>query len=194
MRTQTGSCSRRIWLDGLTLIEKPLVINFLEQIPERLDITVVVCDVRIVHIHPISHTLGHIHPLSGIFHHLLAACVIILLDGDFRSDIFLGDTQHLLHTEFHRKSMSVPSGTTVHLISALGLVAADGVLDGTGHHMVDARHSVSRRRALEKYEFRSAFPQFKRLLKSMILLPSVKHLVACSNQIKTFIFLKCHIY
>ena len=86
--------------------------------------------------------------------------------------------------------MSVPSGTTVHLISALGLVTTDGVLDGTSHNMVDARHTVGRRRSLEENEFRSTFPEFKRLFKRMVLLPSVQDLVARRNQIKTFIFLK----
>ena len=88
--------------------------------------------------------------------------------------------------------MGVPSCTTVHLITALSLVSADGILDRTGHHMVNARHTVSRRRSLKENEFRSTFPQLKGFLKSMILLPSVKHLVSDRHKVKTFIFLKCH--
>ena len=53
----------------------------------------------------------------------------IILYSDLSSDIILGDTQHLLDTKLHRKTMGVPSCTTVHLITALSLVTADGVLD-----------------------------------------------------------------
>ena len=189
---ETCSRCRRIWLDGLSLVEKSLVIDLLEKIPEGLDITVVIRDVRIVHIDPVSHTLSHIHPLCSIFHHLLAAGVIIFLHRDLCSDIFLGDAQHLLHAKLHWKSVGIPSGTTVHLISALGLVAADSVLDGTGHHVVDSRHTVSRRRTLKENEFRCTFSQFKRLLERVVLSPSVQHLVACRHEIKTFIFVKFH--
>ena len=79
MRAQSGAGSRRIWLDGLSLVEKPLVVNLLEEEPESLDVAVVICDVWIVHVHPVSYTLGHVHPLGGVFHHLLAACVVVLL-------------------------------------------------------------------------------------------------------------------
>ena len=143
MSTQTGTCSRRIRLDGLSFVEKSLVVDLLQEMPQGLDIAVVVCYIRIIHIHPISHTLSHIDPLRSVFHHLLAAGVIVLFYRDLCADVFLGDAEHLLHAKLHRKSVSVPSGTTVHLISALGLVTADGILDRTGHHVVDTRHTVS---------------------------------------------------
>ena len=142
MSTESCTCCRRIRLDGLTLVEKSLVVDFLEKIPESLDITVVICDVRIIHIDPITHTFGHIHPLCSIFHDLLAACVIVLFHRNLRADIFLGYTQHLFHTKLDRKTMGIPSCTTVHLKSALSLVSAYCILDGTGHDMVDTRHTV----------------------------------------------------
>ena len=193
MGTQTCTGSRRIRLDGFSLVKQALVINLLEKIPEGLYISVVICDIWIIHINPISHALSHVHPLGGIFHNLLAACVVIFLYAYLCSDIFLGDTEHLLNSKLYRKTMCIPSGTTVHLISALSLVSADRILDRSCHDMMDTRHAVGRRWTLKEYEFRSSLPQFKGFFKCMILLPPVKHLISHSHEVKTFVLSKLHI-
>ena len=56
--TQARSGSRGIRLDGETLVEQALVIDILEQIPESLDIAVVVGDIGIVGVHPIADSVG----------------------------------------------------------------------------------------------------------------------------------------
>ena len=191
---QASAGGRAVGLDGLALVEIALAVDILQQVPERLDVTVVVGDVRIVHIHPIADALGKGTPLSGIFHHLPATAVIIFGDADLRADILLGDAEFLLHTELHGQSVSVPAGAAAHQVSGLGLVTADGVLDGTRHHMVDARHAVRRRRSLEEDELRRAFPEGERLLERRIALPALQDVVSDAHQIQSLVFFECHYF
>ena len=192
--TEAGAVRGRIRLNGVSLVQETLVIDFPEKVPQRLDVTVVVGDVRVVHIHPVSYPLRHVHPLLGVFHHLLAAGGVIFLHRHLRADVGLGDTQFLFDAQFHGKSVGVPSGATGYPVAGLRLVPADGILDGTGHHMMDARHAVGGRRAFEKNERRGSFTNFQRFLKRMNPFPSVQDLFSGLGQIQPLIFFESHIF
>ena len=194
MRAQAGAVGRGIRLDGVALVQEPLVVDILQQVPEGLDVAVVVGDVRVVHVHPVADALGHDLPFLRIFHHLLAAGGVVLAHGNLRADVGLGDAELLLHTQFHREAVGIPTGTAVHLESSLGLVAADGILDGPRHHMMDAGHAVGGRRSLEEDEFRTALPDFQRLLEGVVREPSLEDRVPRRYQIKTLVFFECHIF
>ena len=71
------------------------------------------------------------------------------------------DTELLLHANLNGKAVGVPSCAAVYLVARLGLVTAYRVLDGTGHYVMDSRHSVGGRRTFKEYEFRRSFPYFK---------------------------------
>ena len=144
---KSRTCCRRIGLDGVALIEQPLVVELLEQPPECLDILVVVSDIGMVKVDEISHLLGQLSPLGRELHHVLAAFAVVVFGGDvfvgsLVVDVFLGDAEFLLHSNLHGKSVCVPSGLAFHLKALHGLVAVEGVLDGTGQNMMDAGMSV----------------------------------------------------
>ena len=105
-----------------------------------------------MHVHPVSHTVSEVFPLLGIFHHLLAACSIVVIDRNFGADILFCNTESFLHTKLHRETVSVPAGFAHHLEALHGLEAADDVLNGASHHMVNTRHTVSRWRTFEKHK------------------------------------------
>ena len=152
VRTQSGAGSGRIGLDGVALVEESLLVELLQQPPQRFDVAVVVCDVGVFQVHPIAHLVGQVGPLLRKLHHVLAAGRIVVGHGDRLTDILLRDAQCLLHAQFHRQSVGVPSGLPLYLISLHGLVAAEDVLDGAGHHVVDARHTVGRGRPFIEHE------------------------------------------
>ena len=139
---EAGSRSRGIRLYGEALVEQSLVVDLLQEVPECLYVAVVIGDVRVVHIHPVTYALGEGNPLLRVFHDLGAAGLVVLLHTDLAAYVFLGYTQFLLHTQFDRKTVGVPACTAVHLVAALGLVTADGVLYGPCHHVMYARHAI----------------------------------------------------
>ncbi len=90
--------------------------------------------------------------------------------------------------------MRVPSGAAAHLIAGLRLVAAHGILDGTGHDMVDARHAVGGRRTFKKYEFRSPVTEPERFAEGINALPFLQDLVGGGHEIKSAILFEYHIF
>ena len=94
---ETRSGSRRIRLNGITLIEVTFFIELFEEIPKGLDVLVVVRDIGVVKIDSITHLFGERSPFGGVFHHLAATSGIIFIDGNLFADILLGDTEHFLN-------------------------------------------------------------------------------------------------
>ena len=178
MRAEAGAVCRRIRLNGVALVEQPFVVNFLQEIPQGFNVAVVVGDVRVCHIYPISYALGHVHPLFGIFHHLRAAGGVVFFYRYFGADIRLGDTQLLFHAQFYGQAVGIPTGTAFDLKAGLGLVSANGILDGAGHHMVNARHAVGTGRPFKKDKLRGTLTKLQGLFERLAPFPSFQHLTA----------------
>ena len=136
---------RRIGLYRISFIQQSLLVQLGEQEPQRLDVLVVVGDVRVVHVDPVPHVAGQPFPHVGIGHHLAAADAVVLLDRNFRADVLFGDAELLFDAQFDGQSVRVPSRFAVYEKTLLRFVAADDVLDRTRHDVVDPRRSVGRR-------------------------------------------------
>ena len=152
VRGKACSRRRRVRLDGITFVQIAFFVEFLKQIPQGLDILVIVGNIGVFEVHPIAHLLGEVRPLRRVFHYFAAASGIVLIHGDLLSDILFGDTEHLLYAQFHRQTVGIPTGLTAHLKALHGLETAEGILDGTRHHVVNTRHTVRRRRSFEEQE------------------------------------------
>ena len=192
MRTQSRTGRRRIRLYRIAFVQKAFFIYLLKQIPESLNIAVVVCDVRMFHIHPVPYLLRKRNPLPCIFHHLLAAGVIVFLDGYPAPYVFLRNAEFLLHAQLDRQAVSIPAGSPFHAETALRLVAADSVLYGTRHHMMYPGHAVCRRRPLEKDETRSILTLFHRLLETLFPVPLLKNFLIYRHRVKPFVLSESH--
>ena len=142
MAAEACTCGGRIWLDGVALVEQVLVVELLEQPPQALDVLVVVGNVGVLHVHPVAHLVRKVGPLGGVHHHVLAATAVIVLNGNLGADVFLGDAQFLLHTEFHRQAVCIPTGLALHLEALHGLETTECIFQRTGKYMVNARMSV----------------------------------------------------
>ena len=141
-------------MNGIALVEIAFLIEFLEQVPQGLDILVVVGDIRVLEVHPVAHLLSEVGPLRRIFHYFAAASGVVLIHRYLFSDILFGDTEHLLYAQFDGQTVGVPAGLSAHLKALHSLETAEGIFDGTRHNMVDTRHTVRRRRTFEEQELR----------------------------------------
>ena len=123
MARQSCTGCGRVGLDGITLVEQSLLIELLEQVPERLDVLVVVGDVGVLEVHPVAHLVGQLCPLVRVHHHILAAGIVVVIDRNLLADVFLRDAQRLLHAQFYRQAVCVPARLALHLEALHGLVA-----------------------------------------------------------------------
>jgi hypothetical protein len=178
VRAEAGAGGGGEGLYCVALVEQSLVIELFEQIPEGLYIPVVIGDVGVVHVDPVPHVACQILPCIGVLHHVLAAGLVVLVDRDLRADILLGYAEGFLHAEFYGQAVGVPSGLAFDLVALHRAEAADGVLDGARHDMVDSGHPVGRGGTLEEDEFALAVATAQRLPESIMLVPHFEHRVA----------------
>ena len=89
VRRKTCTSSGTIRLNGVALIEQTLVVELLQQIPQGLDILIVICNIRIVEVHEIAHALCEFTPFSGKLHHILTALLIVVLSRNILLALFI---------------------------------------------------------------------------------------------------------
>ena len=139
-------------MNGISFIKIIFIIQLFEQPPQSFDITIVIRDIRVLHIYPISHTVCQVFPFTGKFHHVFTTSRIIIGHRNGFTDVFFGDTQSLFNPKLNGQPVSIPPSFTLHMKSLHGFVPAEYIFNGTGHHMVNTRHTVGRRRTFVKYE------------------------------------------
>ena len=125
----------------------------LQEPPKRFDVRVFVSDVGVFHVHPVAHQVAEVCPFLCEHHHIATTLRVVFLNADCLADVFLGDAEFLFHTEFYGEPVSVPTRLTLHKEALHRLVAAEYVLDGTRHHVVDTGVTVCRGRTFEEYIF-----------------------------------------
>ncbi len=182
----------RVGLDGVALVEEPLVVELAQQPPEGFDVLVVVGDVRILHVHPVAHAAREVLPYARELHDGFAARAVVLLDGDRAADVLLGDAELLLHAQLHGQAVRVPSRLAVHEEAALRAVAADHVLDRAGHDVVDARQSVGRGGPFVEHEGGMSLAGGDALAERVVRVPLFQHFVGRGGQVEPFVLLEFH--
>ncbi len=189
---ETRAGGRGVGLDGVALVEQSFVEKLLEEPPQRLDIFVVVGNVGVVHVDPVTHLAGQALPYARELHDGLAAGAVVLLDGDLPADVLLGNAEFFLDAQLDGQPVGVPSGFAVDTETLLRLVAAEYVLDGAGHDVVDAGHAVGRGRPLVEDERGVSLARGDAFAESVAGVPFAENLGGQPCQIETFVLLEFH--
>ena len=71
--------------------------------------------------------------------------------------------------------MCIPTGFTLDMKSLHSLISANYILDSAGHDMVNARHTICRRRTFIKYERGASLTLFHALFEKVLRIPLLKH-------------------
>ncbi len=128
--------------------------------------------------------MSEVSPFFGIFHDLAAAGGIIVSYGNLFPDILLGDSECLLDTQLHGKAVRIPSGFAFYMKALHCLVSAESILDGAGHHVMDAGHAVGRRGALIEDKSRAPLPLLHRGLEEGVGVPELEHLLVDVGEVE----------
>ena len=194
VRAQAGAGRRTVRLNCISFVQKSLVVELLEQPPQRLHVLAVVSDIGVLEVNPITHAVSQVGPFPGVFHHLAAAGGVVIVYGYLHADILLGDTQSLLDAQLHGESVRVPAGLALHMEALHGLVAAHDVLDGAGHDMMYARLAVGRGGSLVENERRITFTFLHAALEQIVSVPVGQHFLVDVRQIElAVVFLEFHV-
>ena len=181
--TQSGTSGRRVWLNGITLVQQVFFIEFRQQVPQAFNVFIVEGDVWIVQVHPISHQAGQFVPFFLVFHHFGPAFAVVFFHADGFADVLLGDAQFFFHGDFHRQSVGIPSGFSGYIIAFLRFVAAENIFNGPGHHVVNAGHSVGGWGAFIELERLMTAVLFKAAMEHIVFVPRLSHLFGDGGKI-----------
>ncbi len=169
-------------------------MHLLESPPLGLYVVVIVCDVRILHVGPVSDAVRHELPLVLVLPHGLLA----LLDERLYAVILYlrlaVQPQRLLHFKLHRKPVRVPACLPQNMLPFHGLVPGDYVFHAAREDVADVRLAVCRRGAVVKRELLSPFVLLHRLLKDAVFFPELDHILLPVHEIEGCVHLlvQCH--
>ena len=141
-------------------------------------------DVGIIHIRPEAHGAGEILP-----HPLVLPDAFLALVDEGGEAVFLDlllavQPQKLLHFQFHRQAVGIPTGFPGHHVALHGAVAGDHILDDAGENVADMGLAVGGGRAVVKDVGLPFFPQLHAFLEDMLLLPELQDFLFPLNEIQ----------
>ena len=187
---QTGTSHGAVRLNRVAFVQHALFVKLRQQPPHRFHVLGVVRNVRRVHVHPVAHLTCELVPFRGVAHDRLSARVVVFLNRQLGSDIFLGDAEFFLYTQFHGKTVRIPARLAFHPMALQGLEAAENILDGTRHNVVNAWLAVGRRGAFEKHVGLVRGPAVYTLLEGVLAIPNLQPLFSESREVQRAAFRK----
>ena len=192
MARERGAAARAVRDDLIALVEQALLVDGLERPPLGLDIVVVVGDVRVLHIRPVAHAVGHVLPLALVFPDGFFALLDERLDAVFLDLLLAVEPQQLFHLQLDRQAMRVPARLAQHIVALHRAVARDDVLDAAGEDMADMRLAVRRRRAVVERIGGRALAQLDALFKHPVFLPECQHFLFARQEVEVGFYLFVH--
>ena len=171
----------------MALVDKVLIPHLLQSPPFGLDVVVVICNIRIVHVSPEAYTVTHVLPLVLI----CPDGFLTLLDEGLYAvafDLRLAvNTQSLLNFELYRKSVCIPACLEDDRLALHSMVSRNYVLNDSCLNMSDMGLSVSCRRAVIKSKSRSTVSLGRDTLSVyVILLPELENILLSVYEIEVF--------
>jgi hypothetical protein len=145
-----------------------------------------------LHIQPVTESLSHGLPLLDILEGALATTVIESSHSIFFNLILAGKPERVLHLQFNRQTMCIPSCLSRHMMTLHRLIPADSILVETSYHMMDSRAAISCGWTFIENIMRSLFSYHNALVKDTPLLPELKDIFFQSNEVDLAVHLSKH--
>ena len=122
VRGERRTAARTVRNDFMPFIKQTLFVNFFQRPPFRFDIVVVIGDVRVVHIAPIAHAVGHVFPLRRVLPDGLFTFVDKRLDAVSLDFHFVVEAELLFHFQLHGQAVRVPARFSQNVFSLHRLI------------------------------------------------------------------------
>ena len=149
----------------MTLVEQTFIPDLSERPPDRLNIVVMVGDVRVLHIRPEADAVAHDLPVALVGEDAVLTLLDEILDAVLLDLRLAAYAERLFDLQLDRKSVRVPAGLAQYLIALHGAVSGDQILYRAGQNVTDMRLAVSRRRTVEERIYLGALAVFYTLFK-----------------------------
>ena len=192
VRGERGAAARAVRNDLMPLVQEPLLPNFFERPPDRLDILVVVGDVRVLHVRPVADALGHFLPFALVFPDAFLALFDERLDAVLFDVLLAVHAEELFHLQLDGQAVRIPTRLSEDVFALHRLIAGDDVLHHAREDMPDMRLAVRRRGAVVEGELLPSLVFFDAVFKDAVLVPEIDDFLLAADEIHRGIDLGIH--
>ena len=160
--------------DLVTSVEEPFVEHLFEGPPSRFDVIVVQGHVGVVEVNPVRHAFGHLSPGGFVRPNGFSAGLVELRHAKGFDGLVAHEIQSLLHLDFNREAVGVPSAFSLHEKPFHRFPSADEVFVGPSDDVVNSRFSVGRRWAFKENKRGVVSTTVNRCLEGLFRRPLLK--------------------
>ena len=173
----------------MALIEHALVVDLLEGPPFGFDVIVVVGDIGMFHVDPVTDLVGHLLPFVQILPHTFLALADEGLDAVGFDLLLAVKTKDFLHFKFDWQTVGIPAGLAGDGLALHGLIAGEEILDDAGLDVTDVRFAVGGGWAVKEGEmFLAVLMVGKGLVDNILFLPELDDLTFALDELHV----SCH--
>ena len=194
MRGERRSAARAVRHYLVAFVYQTAVEYALEAPPLRLDVLVVVGDVRVLHVRPIAHLVAHLLPEALVLPDALLTLLYERLDAVFFYLVLAVQAEGFLHLQLYGQTVRVPARFTQDVAALHRAVSGDDVLHDARQDVADVRLAVRGGRSVVKRELFPAFAALDALLKDLVVFPELADLFLAIDEVETAVYLPIHIY
>ena len=183
MTGKRGAAARAVRYNLEPFVQKALIPDFLQRPPFRLNIVVIVGNIRMLHVSPESDLVGKLFPHAFIFPYGLFAFFDERFNPIFLDLILALDADLLFNLDLHRKAVGIPAGFSRNFLPLHAVITRNHVLDSACQNVSDVRLAVCCRRSVVKHVHRMSLIFLHTLVEGIIFLPELFNLILTLNKI-----------
>ena len=194
MGGQRRTAARAIRHNLVSLVKQPFLPDFVKSPPYRLDIIILISNIRVLHVSPEAYHIGEFLPHALVLPNGLTALLDKRLNAVLLNLLLAVQSQKLLNLQLYRQAVGIPASLAENLLALHGLVTRQHILDDAGQHMADVRLAVGSRRTIVKCEGITAFTIGNALIGNIVFLPEFQHLGFTLDKVQICVNLVVHAF
>ncbi len=167
----------------MSFVQKSFVSNLFYCPPNRLNIVVIVSDIRVIHINPVANTTGHFFPFTLIFPNTFLTFFDKRLNSVVFNFLFAVNAKHFFNFKLNRQAVSIPACFTQNFKAFHCFIAWNNVLHNPCQNMPDVRLTIGSRWTIKEGKIRFTIIFIHTFFKNFILIPKIDNLLFTRTKI-----------
>ena len=170
---QRRAAARAVRDNLVSLIQQPLLPDFLQAPPFGLDVVILIGDIRMLHVHPVADLIAHDLPVMQVLPDGLLAFLDERLDAVLFNLRLAVQPQRLFDFQLNGQAVGIPACFAQDAVPLHRPVARNQVFNDARFDMADMRAAVGSRRAVEERQPLCAVAEMERTANDVLVFPQL---------------------
>ena len=170
---QRRAAARAVRDNFVSLIQQPLLPDFLQAPPFGFDVVILIGDIRMLHVHPVADLIAHDLPVMQVLPDGLLAFLDERLDAVLLNLRLAVQTQRLFNFQLNGQTVGIPACLAQDAVPLHRPVTRNQVFDDARFDMADMRAAIGGRRAVEERQPLCAVAEMERTADDVLVFPQL---------------------